>query len=274
MDIAGRREEPRFLQKAFLIPFYKMLFHCEKIGLAGIVLLLFIFILPSPHLVFSQFSAHYEPDYKEVFGKDYEYALKTIENGRWMTDTLENDGFDPNFALAIIFPELIRYSSLIDYIQVKGLEVLYVQYGMDYADFSIGLFQMKPSFAKRIEVDLLKNSLIDKYTSLSALKPDSSETIEIRKERIIRLKNDYYQLLYLEAFICIMDNLHQELAKIAPTDKLIFYSTAYNTGYFKDSPVIMDEMTRKSFYQGLDSKSVKYSYSDISLWYYISRKER
>jgi hypothetical protein len=212
-------------------------------------------------------------NYKEIFGDDYDNALKIIErNSRW-SDTLTEDGLDPGFALAVIFPELIRYSSIADYIEIKGLEVLYVQYGKDYADFSIGLFQMKPSFAEQIETDLLKYSLSDQFLSLSSLKPDLSETTICRRDRIIRLKDEYFQILYLEAFIRIMDTLYADSVFHSSDDKLIFYSTAYNTGYFKDEAVIRNEITKKRFYLGMDATSAKYSYSDISLSYKLSRKE-
>lgn len=219
--------------------------------------------------VFSQLSVN-SANYKEIFGDDYSYALKTIErNSKW-SDTLSKDGLDPGFALAIIFPELIRYSSIADYIEVKGLEVLYVQYGRDYADFSVGLFQMKPSFAERIESDLIKYKLHNIYQSLSASKPDISETTDARMERIIRLKDEYHQVLYLEAFMRVMDILYPDSKFHSSEDKLIFYATAYNTGYFKDEAEIRKEIGRKRFYVGMKAVSVKYNYSDIASWYCLS----
>lgn len=223
--------------------------------------------------VFSQLTVN-DPNYKEIFGNDYSFALKTIEKNSWWADTLSEDGLDPGFTLAIIFPELIRYSSLVDYIEVKGLEVLYVQYGRDYADFSVGLFQMKPSFTERIESDLIKYRLPDKYPSLSALKPDLSETADTRMERIVRLKDEYCQVLYLEAFVRIMATLYPDSGFHSKEDKLIFYATAYNTGYFKDEAEIRKEIGRKRFYVGMTAVSAKYNYSDISLGYYLSKHER
>lgn len=215
-----------------------------------------------------------EQNYSDIFGRDYSFALMTIEKNTWWTDTLLKDSPDPDFALAIIFPELIRYSSISDYIEVKGLEVLYVQYGRDYADFSVGLFQMKPSFAERIETDILKLGLIDTCPFLSALKPDTARTIDSRRNRIVRLKDEYNQLLYLQAFIRIMEILFPQLVQAEPDDRLIFCATAYNTGYFKDETEIRKEICRKRFYRGIDAISVKYSYSDISLDYYHSVKGR
>jgi len=54
------------------------------------------------------------------------------------------------------------------------------------------------------------------------------------KKRIIRLKDEYHQVLYLEAFIRIMDATYPDLADAKAEDRIIYYSAAYNTGYFKD----------------------------------------
>lgn len=237
-----------------------------------IAIILAFFIHSLLYQSFSQDTAPNRPDYRLILSDDYDYAIKIIESNSWWSDTLSKDGLDPGFALAIIFPELIRYSSIADYIEVKGLEVLYVQYGKDYSDFSVGLFQMKPSFAERIESDILKYSLTDKFPSLSNLKSDLSEVSVCRRDRIIRLKDEYYQLLYLEAFIRIIDILYPDKAFRSTDDKLIFYATAYNTGYFKDEPEIRKEISRKRFYRGMYPTSAKYSYSEISLNYYLSGK--
>ena len=208
------------------------------------------------------------PDYSEIFGTDYEWALQTVNKNQWWSDTLANDQFDPDFATAIIFPELIRYSSIRDYLEVKALEVLYVQYGKDYADFSIGLFQMKPSFTERIEADILAYALTDTFPSLSGLNPTLESTVEKRKARITRMKDERFQLLYLEAFIMIMDIHYQGLINTPPAEKLPFYSTAYNTGYFKKGSEIYSEMGIKRFYRGIDQSSGRYSWADISRSYY------
>jgi hypothetical protein len=228
--------------------------------------LLLVFICPQ---VSSQIPFP-DPNYMEIFGNDYNFAIKTIEKHSWWSDTLSGDGLDPDFTFSIILPELIRYSSIADYIEVKALEVLYVQYGRGYADFSVGLFQMKPSFAEMIEKDILKIDLVKTFPVLSKLQPDTSEAIACRTMRIVRLKDEYYQVLYLEAFIRIMDKLYPDPAFYSSGDKLIFYSTAYNTGYFKDESEIRKEISRKRFYLGMKATSTKYNYSDIASWYYIS----
>jgi len=211
------------------------------------------------------------PDYKTLFGKDYDYASSTIGNNTWWTDSLEKTGIDPQFALSIIFPELIRYSSISDYIEIKALEVLYVQYGHDYADFSIGLFQVKPSFAELIEADLLQYHLLDSFPSLSSLKPKVTDDVQTRKERIFKLKDEHFQLKYLEAFIRVMDHLYQGIYFGSTEEKLIFYATAYNTGYFKGEKVIKGASDKAYFHCGIAEPEIKYSYSAIALDYYCNQ---
>lgn len=213
-----------------------------------------------------------EPDYWEIFSPDYENAINTLEENAWWSDTLTKHGIDPDFALSIVFPELIRYSSISNYIEVKALEVLYVQYGYDYADFSIGLFQMKPTFAEQIEADMLNYQLEKKYPELSALKPSITDNPEMRRDRIIRLKDEYHQLLYLEAFIRVMAIRYPDLEKAALKDRLLFYSTAYNIGYRKGDKVIRCEGDKARFYCGMITTNAdKYNYAEIALDYYLSR---
>ena len=65
----------------------------------------------------------------------------------------END-----FVTAIVYPELLRYNYIQDFIETSGLELIYMRYGAKTADFSIGHFQMKPSFAEHIEKYIEKNA--------------------------------------------------------------------------------------------------------------------
>lgn len=54
-------------------------------------------------------------------------------------------------ALAIVSPELIRWTAFKDFFETTALELLYVKKGKTYADFSIGHFQIKPSFVEQLE---------------------------------------------------------------------------------------------------------------------------
>ena len=51
-----------------------------------------------------------------------------------------------DFIYSIVAPEITQYSFIRNTLESYTLNVLYVQYGRAYADYSIGFFQMKPSF--------------------------------------------------------------------------------------------------------------------------------
>ena len=280
MAIPGKRKYAGIIQEIFLkhikgLSIKAMISSSPVVNLAVRMMVIYLVFQFTGNFspVYSQGTAEDLPDYAKIFGSDYDYAIKTLEKKIWWAQTLEEHGLDARFALAIVFPELIRYSSILDYIEIKGLEVLYVQYGKDYADFSIGYFQMKPSFAEHIESDILKYSLEKDFPALSALNPSGEDNPETRSERVVRMKDEYHQLLYLEAFIRIMDHLYHDWNGRMPlTMKLQFYSTAYNTGYFKDLEVIREEMKMKRFYCGMDMGVERYSYEEIALRYFLDSK--
>ena len=60
-------------------------------------------------------------------------------------------GIRTELAVAVVFPELVRYSALMDFMETTAVKALYQQKGVKGADFSIGRFQMKPSFVEDLE---------------------------------------------------------------------------------------------------------------------------
>ena len=85
-------------------------------------------------------------NYREVFGDDWKNAVSfEKENRNWMKPALEKYHISYPVAIAVVFPELVRYSALRDKMVITLLKTLYINLGSDYANFSIGRFQMKPS---------------------------------------------------------------------------------------------------------------------------------
>lgn len=125
-----------------------------------LLLVSFIIFLPEG-LIFSQ-----QADYKSIFGKDWDKAGSFVaENKTWMKQLSKKYDVSYAEAVAIVFPELIRYSALRDKMEITLLKSLYIYKGEDYADFSIGQFQMKPSFAEVIHrnVKLLKGQIGNQF---------------------------------------------------------------------------------------------------------------
>lgn len=204
-------------------------------------------------------------NYKEEFGDDYTDAVNYLLENQWMVDSLLTYHVDPYFTISVIFPELIRYNALSDYFETKALEVLYIQYGNQYADFSIGRFQIKPSFAEIIEYAYQRTFKVYPLLSGSACSADNADCREIR---IKRLKNPKDQLLYLAMFIQLMDKKYAYMKWYNMAEKLKFYATAYNSGFYKSESEIKKEIKCKRFHTEMYDPKEFWSYGDICVYFY------
>ena len=203
-------------------------------------------------------------NYKEVFGNHYQLAEDFITSNTWIADTLKSNGIDPCTGLAIIFPELIRYSSIRDKIETAALKSLYIQYGKDYANFSIGQFQMKPSFAEEIEKEYIK------WKGWPIEGTDTTSCVAARKERVNRLNTTEGQVGYLCMFIKLMKrNLHQ-LSLLGRSEEVKLMAAAYNYGFKTDVKTLKEISQKRFFYTGIFATETKYNYSDIAVEYSIN----
>lgn len=144
-------------------------------------------------------------NYREVFGDDWKKA-ETFEreNRSWMELLLTDNHISYPFAIAVIFPELVRYSALRDKMEITLLKSLYISLGDEYANFSIGQFQMKPSFAELIRSQapaaMGRKSEI-KFKSRS----EFDKTYEFRKSIVSDLEDPKTEFRYLIAFYKICE---------------------------------------------------------------------
>lgn len=211
------------------------------------------------------------PDYKSIFGSDWDKAEAFItENKSWMKHL--SDKYDVSFpvAAAVIFPELIRYSALLDKIEITLLKTLYINLGDDYADFSIGPFQMKPSFAETIH----EKAVFVKDRIRNQFRSDLQEgNIRGYRASIVKdLEDPRSQFLYLICFLKICDSTFK-LEKADDNSRVKFLSSAYNCGLDKSFRQI-NEMSERKFFNTKLYKTVNYSYSDISLYWYAGYKKK
>ncbi len=173
------------------------------------------------------------------------------------------------FMQSLVFPEVMRYNSLKDDIETESLKTLYVQFGQEYANFSIGIFQMKPTFALEVETkakQLLSDSI---YKELQLMYENTDEE-SIREERVERLQDNEWQLVYLTAFICICNELYKNKKFETTTEKLQYYATVYNAGFDKTEDYIYKKIKQDNFYlqQGMPNK--KFKYGAIAAWYFMN----
>jgi hypothetical protein len=167
-------------------------------------------------------------------------------------------------AVAVAFPELIRYSALRDKMEITLLKSLYIYKGEDYADFSIGQFQMKPSFAESVhkKVPLLKGRLKNQFKE----KTRKDDIIKYRASIVKDLEQPGSQFLYLIAFIKICETIYS-LEDMNEYQRIKFLATAYNYSFQKSFQKVNEMIDKKFFYAKL-VRTESYSYSDISVFWY------
>jgi hypothetical protein len=211
-------------------------------------------------------------DYARIFGAQYEAAVQFLKANPWVPGSLGLGPSESRLALAVVFPEVLRFSALEDLIQVRALKVLYVQYGKKYADFSVGRFQMKPAFAEQIERDAQRLLTAEERSAADVSAFPAADSVEARRDRVLRLDDFKWQVRYLGLFIRIMDIKHAATAFGDDRERLRFYATAYNAGYTRSEKAIRRLMPAKSFHTSLFDSETKYCYADVALFFFDRNK--
>ncbi len=206
-------------------------------------------------------------DYRKIFGRNYANAEKLLKEHEDAFQFAAMSSGIPSIHLrAIVFPELIRYSSVFDFMEITSLKVLYISNGQDYADFSVGYLQMKPSFAEKLERDALKYLSRDQLKSIGISLPLEGTAKEQREERVDRLTEIKTQLQYLALFYKLCERKFT-LSSMSEEEKIAFISTCYNAGYDHSARKIHSLQTQAHFHTGRFRASDKFNYSSISTYW-------
>ncbi|MGE5406222.1 MAG: hypothetical protein ACM3NR_00810 [Methanosarcina sp.] len=209
-------------------------------------------------------------DYASLFASDWEKANSFLaENRTWMEPVLKRNHISYKLAAAVIFPELLRYSFLRDKMEITLLKSLYINLGEDYANFSIGQFQIKPSFANLIRQEApavltRRSGIVFRDTS------EFDNISDYRKSIITDLEDAMSEFNYVVAFIRICEKKYDIPGK-DEADRLKFIATAYNYGIDKTRQQI-EAMESRKFFHLNKYKSGMHSYSDVSLFWYNNNK--
>ena len=211
----------------------------------------------------------------EQFASDYKFEISNAED---YYKSLEPEfilqskkyGTDHKFISALVFPELIRYSVYRDFFETTVLEYFYVQNGSKSANFSIGMFQIKPSFVEQLEKELKNNDKLKKYSSIIKYKATTPE--DIRNERLNRIKSKTWQIKYLNCFYDMINLKFNTIRFNTKEEKLLFYATAYNHGFNCTKEEIYKWGKVKSFPMGDVTNEEYFNYSEISLYFYKKLK--
>lgn len=212
-----------------------------------------------------------DPDFGKTFGPKAIIAEKKLvaleQNFTVCAAICKNNS---RFIQSIVFPEVMRYNSLKDGIEAESLRTLYVELGEEYANFSIGLFQMKPTFAVQVEekAEQLLPAGINKELQLAY---SVTEQTQVRRERVNRLQDDDWQMVYLTAFICICEKLYAHKTFTNDTEKMQWFATVYNAGFERTDDYITKKITASNFYLQSGMPGKKYNYAAIAKWYYTKK---
>lgn len=208
--------------------------------------------------------------YKEAFRSDYAKALHYIKQNKKLIDqSCELYQNNSVLVVSLVFPELIRYSFFKDFFETAMLELLYTEYGSAYADFSIGRFQMKPSFAEKAESYISTDSVLArKYKCI--LSYFHTKPSEIRFERITRLKTVKWQLIYANCFLNIVDSKFRNEVFMDDEQRILFIATAYNHGFDNTAENIIKWENVKSFPYGMKNGNNPFSYAQIASDFYFN----
>jgi hypothetical protein len=235
------------------------------------VLLLKTFLTAAFGLLFvsTNLAQRHEENYSEIFSGNYQQAIKFLQTEKAIDSIILSHGLNPKEAVAVIFPELIRYNSIQDKIETFALETLYVQYGKRYANFSVGEFQIKPSFAEKLEIDFIKEFQEKKWSTQYQIKAtDTIPDPEHRMTRLKKIKSKTGMAHYLCLFWKVMNSKYPTWK--SQEEKIRFFATAYNSHYWASRQEIESFLAKKFFHTGLSMTSTKYNYADIA-WYYFQQ---
>jgi len=163
--------------------------------------------------------------------------------------------------IAIAFPEILRYNAFSDLIETTSNRLLYINGGKTASDFSIGLFQMKPSFVEDLENYVTNSEKLEKYKNIQIQNKTEKTT---REERVNRLENFHWQLYYLKIFQAVMEDKFSQIIFENKNDKLRFYATAYNYGFMRPIQEILSFQYQKIFPYGSDKKNAL-RFADFSI---------
>lgn len=195
------------------------------------------------------------------------------------------EGFDipADVAEAVIFPELVRYNRVKDSFETSALEASYPEEGIAGCDYSIGHFQMKPSFIEDLEKRWMRSGFAEKYGLLY----DTTESQEAREARLRRLKSEEGQCVYLAVYLRMLyldygskdkdGQVRQSGLETLPrTEQAYLAATAYNHGTLWRTPGagsldrIRSVAAEKTFPlpNFLRTKVRYYSYGELAARYY------
>jgi hypothetical protein len=208
------------------------------------------------------FQFHSDERLNVDFAKHY---LAKIE--QQTAEVCEKYGLEIQDVLPIVFPECARFDNQQNAFESALVQFNGAQNSPFQVDFSVGYFQMKPSFIERLDLIVQKDSSL--VGLKSAFSYSSTSTEKIREERLDRIFNEKWQIEYLCLFTKIM-KLRYEKEK--PSISFIeFAASAYNLGFHKTTKEIENWSKIIAFPNGITNSANNVSYAALASTYKIQR---
>jgi hypothetical protein len=204
-------------------------------------------------------------DFRQGFGGRYADALRYVETraDAWCI-RLASLGADPHILVPVIFPELLKYTMFRDDVEILGLAMLYVSGGTARGNFSIGRFQMKPSFVEALEAEMVRRPDLPAGLQAIAEYPAGTDAKGKRTIRIDRLRSEAWQVTYLAGFFAVLSSRF-DLAALPTEERLRFVAAAYNRGFWYPAAEIKRAEGLRIFPRGAGGSPGPYRYTDIAV---------
>ena len=205
----------------------------------------------------------------DAYPKDANATVDFIGNHREIREILVKTMSDDvaDMAIAIVAPEISQYSSVTNFAQQRSLSLSYILYGR--GDFSVGRFQMKPSFAEAVEKTVASDrelkTLHPKLYFVVAEDADEMTLREQRHDRLERLSSLEWQCRYLAAFISIVEKQTGSMTFSSEEERLRYWATLYNAGLNRTASQVAAIQKKKQFPR---FGNVKFNYADVAVEFY------
>lgn len=187
-------------------------------------------------------------------------ALSFVTDHHLLIDSVLNGmfGLASHVAVSIALPEAAHYSRLKNAFETSALQVFYIELGKEYANFSIGKLQMKPSFCEELERHPMARLYKEQF------RYTSTDEHKVREERVDRMSKLRWQLTYLGLFIKIME---QQFGEKLNEDNIALFAGAYNLGINVSPEKIMTWNLVPNFPSG-KRRSTDQPYALIAVQYF------
>lgn len=208
------------------------------------------------------FTSSLTPAQTAISQKRIEEVVSHFETHAALIDSLACAfNLDAIPVLSVVGPEWVRYSMVRDMMETKALEFAYVRFGREAADFSIGPFQMKPSFIEDLE-------------KVAGIGNGAAESSMQRRLRLQRLKDMRWQLYYAFAFYAHSQNRFAAVLAAEESQQLAFIASAYNFGFTRPVQAIEKWQEAEVFPYGGAFRGRQESYARVALRFYEILRSR